>query len=320
MTESATIQRNSNKLNVLHVDDEPQYLDVAKTYLESTSERFLIRTATSGEQALDCLKQLPFDCVISDHDMPGISGLELFGEIRSEYPRLPFILMSGKSGDAFIARAIENGISTYLNKTAGTSTFLLLANRIDMVIAQNRQAAAQAYFSKLVDVFRHTTNLESDDAVAQAVCETICANSEFEFAWIGTYDNEEPRSILVKSGATSNESKWKDLGRIPLAGDKAGLVLRRSIETSEIQLQQVREPRDDWRDRSPEDELPEWVASVPICSAGETTGVLCISARNASAFDATACAALSSIAEILSSSFGSRATANHPQQTGVSNV
>ena len=320
MTESRVGQRNPGELTVLHVDDEPHYLDLAKTFLESASDRFVVRTATNADLALEYLQKMSIDCVISDHDMPGTSGLELFQTIRTECPRIPFILMTGRSEDEFIARSIDEGISSYLKKTAGTSTFQLLANRIELVVAKEREAAAHAALSQVVSVVNDVTDRESDAAVAQAVCQSICADCVFEFAWIGRYERERPQSILVLGGATRSQSDCGNLGRVPLAGSSTGVMLRTAIETKELQIEAIRSAGPRWHDQPEDEGSTEWVAAVPIHSGGDSIGVLCISAQNASAFNEITCSAFVSIADILSSSLDRSRMHNQSRQTGVSNV
>ena len=78
---------------LLCVDDEkiPRMLRAA--VLEKQGYRIL--TAASAKEALDLLAQQRFDLVLTDQMMPGMSGTELTKLVKSTYPGLPVIIVSG---------------------------------------------------------------------------------------------------------------------------------------------------------------------------------------------------------------------------------
>ncbi|MCR9096835.1 MAG: response regulator [bacterium] len=79
---------------VLLVDDEPGVLSALRRTLRR--EGLAIETATNGTEALDRVRTgAPVDLVISDHKMPGRTGVELLTTIRAESPGTARILLSG---------------------------------------------------------------------------------------------------------------------------------------------------------------------------------------------------------------------------------
>jgi len=83
-------------IRILHVDDDPGFAELAATYLQRNDDRFDIESGSSADDGLDRLDGAAFDCVVSDHDMPGRNGIEFLEAVRDEYPDLPFILFTGK--------------------------------------------------------------------------------------------------------------------------------------------------------------------------------------------------------------------------------
>ena len=128
-------------IHVLHVDDEPDFADMAASFLEREDERLSIRTATSAEAGLERLGDDEFDCVISDYDMPGTTGIEFLRAVRDDYPDLPFILYTGKGSEEVASDAISAGVSDYLQKETGTDQYSVLANRITNLVSQYRAIA-----------------------------------------------------------------------------------------------------------------------------------------------------------------------------------
>ena len=117
-------------IRVLHVDDEPDFAEMAASFVERENDSLTVETATSPIGGLDRLAEEEFDCVVSDYEMPGMSGIEFLEAVRDEYPELPFILYTGKGSEAVASDAISAGVTDYLQKEGGTSQYTVLANRI----------------------------------------------------------------------------------------------------------------------------------------------------------------------------------------------
>jgi CheY-like chemotaxis protein len=78
---------------LLCVDDEKLPLQLRKLVLEKHG--YQVVTATSVASALQTLQEQPVDLVLTDQLMPGGTGTELAQSIKSNWPGLPVLLMSG---------------------------------------------------------------------------------------------------------------------------------------------------------------------------------------------------------------------------------
>ena len=87
----------STKPVVMLVDDEPRILSSLRRVLRR--EGYEILLATNGREALDELATRSVDVVISDHKMPGVSGVELLERIAHQWPSTARILLSGWSNE-----------------------------------------------------------------------------------------------------------------------------------------------------------------------------------------------------------------------------
>jgi len=128
-------------IRVLHVDDERDILDISSSWLER-HEQFTVTTEQDPSAALDRLGDERIHCLVSDYDMPGMTGLELLSAVREEYPDLPFILYTGKGNEEIASEAISAGVTDYLQKEVGPEQFEVLANRITHAVTERRTETA----------------------------------------------------------------------------------------------------------------------------------------------------------------------------------
>jgi PAS domain S-box-containing protein len=135
---SATSQ---HRIRVLQVDDESDFADLTKTFLEREDDRFAVETATDAGEGLQYISDRPPDCVVSDYNMPGMDGIEFLEAVREECPDLPFILFTGRGSEEVASEAISAGVTDYLQKGSGTSQYTVLANRISNVVKAARSAS-----------------------------------------------------------------------------------------------------------------------------------------------------------------------------------
>ncbi len=125
-------------ISVLHVDDDPDFADLAGTYLERVDESIEIITAHDADDGLTTLHDGKIDCIVSDYQMPGKNGLEFLEAVRNQHPDLPFILFTGKGSEEVASDAISAGVTDYLQKESGTDQYTVLANRISNAVSKRR--------------------------------------------------------------------------------------------------------------------------------------------------------------------------------------
>ena len=92
---------------LLLVDDEPNILNALKRLLRRDGYR--IFTAGSGSEALELLASHRIQVIVSDHRMPGMSGVEFLSRARDLYPHTRRIILSGYSDIGTLTDAINRG-------------------------------------------------------------------------------------------------------------------------------------------------------------------------------------------------------------------
>lgn len=106
------------KIRILLCDDASFIRDLIKRTLRKFLPQSEVLEASDGKKAQSILNRQPVDLVLSDWEMPGLSGEELLQWVRAE-PRLsalPFIMITSLGGKDNIMKAAQSGVSDYLGK------------------------------------------------------------------------------------------------------------------------------------------------------------------------------------------------------------
>lgn len=99
--------------DILVVDDDDVIRD---TLCELLSQEYSCQTAETAEEALAKLEAQPFDVVLTDISMPGLSGMELLNKVLQLYPGTSVIMISGLSDEEQAQSLISQGAFDYLLK------------------------------------------------------------------------------------------------------------------------------------------------------------------------------------------------------------
>lgn len=105
-------------IRILVVDDAAFIRDMMKKHLRERIPGAELFDAGDGNRAIAVLRNNNIDLVLSDWEMPNLSGEELLRWIRSEdkYKALPFVMVSSRGDRDHVIKAIEAGVSDYLSK------------------------------------------------------------------------------------------------------------------------------------------------------------------------------------------------------------
>jgi len=102
------------KPRILCVDDEPSVLDGLRRNLR---REFEVETALGGAEGLRALEASAFEVVVSDYQMPEMSGAEFLGRVREGWPETTRVLLTGNADlDAAIATVNEGHVYRFLLK------------------------------------------------------------------------------------------------------------------------------------------------------------------------------------------------------------
>lgn len=114
---------------ILIVDDMPTIRDLVKGQLKAIGFKTIVEAA-DGEQAMQLVISnaaagTPIQLVVSDWNMPKMTGLEFLKQIRAstEWANLPFVLLTSESERDQVTEAILAGVSQYVVKPFAAKVF-----------------------------------------------------------------------------------------------------------------------------------------------------------------------------------------------------
>jgi len=109
-------------IRVLITDDEEDFCASLARVLSRRG--FVVRTSSSGEEALAALAQEPSDVVVLDLRMPGMDGLATLAEIRRRVPDMPVLLLSGMADLPSVTSALSQGVTNFIAKPCAIETLI----------------------------------------------------------------------------------------------------------------------------------------------------------------------------------------------------
>jgi len=126
-----------SKLRILVVDDEPSLRASLSISLRELG--YEVRSAADGFSALSEMRSTVPDILISDLNMPGMSGFELLSVVRRRFPAIPVIAMSG----AFPDNKLPDGVPAdcFYEKGSGIYTLLKAIAKFPLDLRMHRAEA-----------------------------------------------------------------------------------------------------------------------------------------------------------------------------------
>ena len=167
-------------IRVLYVDDEEQLLDLAREFLQTSSEIAVV-TTTNAPAGMRRVLEGDIDVVVSDYMMPDMDGLAFLRALRESGNDIPFILFTGKGREEVVIQALNEGVDSYLQKGGQPRPqFAELAHRIiraaerrRVVLALQESEARLKRAEEIAGIGHWELHLDTKDMYASAGAKLI---------------------------------------------------------------------------------------------------------------------------------------------------
>ncbi|WP_084509987.1 ATP-binding response regulator [Haloplanus natans] len=131
-------------ITVLCVNDDPDLLELLRTGLEQEDERLTVRTAASAQTGLVAFEDDDVDCIVSDHHMPDMTGVEFLRAVREVEPELPFVLFTETGTEVAASEAISANVTDYIIRQTIGNQHALVAQKVISHVEHRRMEARAA--------------------------------------------------------------------------------------------------------------------------------------------------------------------------------
>jgi DNA-binding NtrC family response regulator len=145
---------NMDKMRIMLVDDEEGFLSTTKKLLERKGLHVI--TASSGQEALEKLVGEGVHVVILDVKMPGMDGVAVLKAIKSRYPMVQVVMLTGHGTVESALEGLRSGATDYLMKPIDIDELIAKADEAfarwqimeEKIRAADRQATDKAQGKK----------------------------------------------------------------------------------------------------------------------------------------------------------------------------
>jgi PAS domain S-box-containing protein len=149
----------SDRPRILLVDDDEALLEALPEALHLRIAGIEVDTADSGLKALERIRGIDYDAIVSDIKMPGMDGLELLGAAKELRPGTPILLITGHGEHDLAVQALRGGAFDFVQKPIDRDYFVASLERAIRMRGLDRQVAdQQALLEQHARLLEHVDN------------------------------------------------------------------------------------------------------------------------------------------------------------------
>ena len=148
----------SEPFRVIIVEDDPDVAMYSKTVLEKRGDCVVIALA-DARQVIDVVKDFQPDVLLTDIEMPGMSGLELVAQVRAIRPDLPVIVMTAHASVDYAITALRIDADEFLTKPVSSAD--LVGHVTRLATAARAAAAAAPSAQSVLAIGAHPDDVET---------------------------------------------------------------------------------------------------------------------------------------------------------------
>lgn len=187
---------------ILWADDEIDLLKPHILFLRSRG--YDVTTANNGSDAIELIDQHPYDLIILDENMPGLTGLETLSRIKLRLPHTPVIMITKSEEENIMNQAIGNKIADYLIKPVNPNQILIALKRLlhsDRLISEQTTRDYREEFRQIAEQINSASSINEWYSLYGRL-----VHRELELA--DTETNMDEMLEMQKNEANAEFAKW----------------------------------------------------------------------------------------------------------------
>lgn len=168
---------DERSISVLLVDDNEPWAQFLAQSVTRQAGNIQVSVVTSPNQALQTLQNTDeYDCVVTDHQMPEVTGLELLKRLRAKDFEIPIIMYTSVGNEDLASKAIQAGASDYIIKNPKTDQTSIFERRINNSIKQYR---LEQSIKESEERYRTVTEQSTDAILIVQNSKSVFCNQRF---------------------------------------------------------------------------------------------------------------------------------------------
>jgi two-component system, NarL family, invasion response regulator UvrY len=117
-------------IRILIADDHTIVREGLKQILEERADLSVAGEASSGQEVVTRLRQAHYDAVLLDISLEDRSGLDVLKQIKTEWPRLPVLMLTMHREEEYAIRALRAGAAGYLTKKSAPTELVAAIQKV----------------------------------------------------------------------------------------------------------------------------------------------------------------------------------------------
>ena len=150
-------------IRILLADDHMLFREGLKQLLSVHADMRIVAEASTGGEVLEQLRQQEYDLLLLDVSMPGVSGSDLIGRVRTRCPQLPILVLSMYNEPQLARRKLKAGAAGYITKDTDAAMLVSAIRKVaaggnyimpslaEQMVFQTEAAAAPALHTQLTE-------------------------------------------------------------------------------------------------------------------------------------------------------------------------
>ena len=201
---------------ILIVEDDISFCKLLEKFLSKNA--YTVSLSFSAAEARLAIQKENFDLILTDLRLPDTDGIDLLTEIKTDYPAIPVILMTGYSEVSTAVKAIKNGASDYISKPFNPDEVLAVIS--NALVSEKTTTLPQKKNDKVVKEVAASEYVQGISAASKKLSEHIKLVSPTDMSVLIIGESGTGKEIIAKSIHQQSRRKQNnfiavDCGAIP---------------------------------------------------------------------------------------------------------
>ncbi len=198
-------------IRVLLAEDQGLVLGALSALLRLEADLDIVGCAVNGLEALKLLEEAPVDIVVTDIEMPEMSGLELARAIRERHPDTRVMVVTTFARSGYLKRAMDAGVKGYLLKDSPASELADAVRRVyrgETLVAPELLTEAWRSVDPLTERERQVLKLAAEGQTSDAIAASLHLSAGTVRNYLSEASSKLGASNRIEAARIARQNGW----------------------------------------------------------------------------------------------------------------